>query len=78
MLVITGFVVTALASPRYKKVLNLDTYFVLCGFALIGFFWVYAIVELQSPGKITFPESLFFVSLFACLLMILYILDKRT
>lgn len=74
---VTAFVVMALVSPRYKKVLNLETYFTLFGFAMGGFFWVYAVVELQSPGKITFPESLFFMTLFASLLLILYILDKR-
>jgi len=75
VLVVTGVVVMSLASPKAKKIINIDAYLTLSVFSVFGLLWIYISFEKLSPSIVSFPEAFFGCSLFFVMVLVLYALD---
>ena len=73
---LTGIIAMSLTVPKVKKIINLNIYLILAGFAVFGLFWIYLILEVISPNLITFPETFFTFIVYLSMVLTLFIIDK--
>jgi len=45
ILFVSGVVIMSLTAPKVKKVINLNIYLILAGFAIFGLVWIYLILD---------------------------------
>ena len=79
LLVITAVSIMSVGTkedPAIKKVDDMGVFLVTCVFSCFAYVWLYAVLQLWTPGYVTLTEAVLTLAFFAILVFVAFAADK--